>query len=165
MMKKIIIATIFLISFSYVDAFASSARIVGTPRMVKNGNYMDLTFSVNFKGCRGQEVYWGINYSEYPNGPIMRDEEGNALVSYPDYVWNAPGNRAPHNNRLVPGYDDCYYNDYHMRISLARFEPGRKYYMRFFFMMDYLRPKRYEYELVLYDLVDLGNSEWFEFIA
>ena len=147
-----------------VDCEAASAQLVGSPR-ISTANYeLDITYSVNFKGCRGQEVYWGVHFSEYPNGPLMRDDEGNTLVLYPLYIYNAPGGRPPHNNRMCPGYDNCNYDNQNMKMALLRFfEQGRKYYLRFFFVMDYLRPKRYPQELVLYDIVNLGCSDWYEF--
>jgi len=160
----ILLLPLLLVCICPLHSSAASARLVGAPR-ISTANYeLDITFSVNFKGCRGQEVYWGVHFSEYPNGPLMRDDEGNILVLYPLYIYNAPGGRPPHNNRMFPGYDDCYYNDQNMKMALLRFfEQGRKYYLQFFFVMDYLRPKRYPQELVLYDIVNLGQSDWYEF--
>ena len=143
---------------------AASASLVGTP-IIKINNYnLEITYSVNFKGCKGQEVYWGITFYEYPNGPAMTDDDGNTLSIYPDFVYQAPGNSVPHKNRAYPAYDDCYFNDCQLKMALLRFfEQGRKYYFRFGFIMDYLRPKRYPQELVLYDVVRLGQSDWYEF--
>ena len=160
----ILLLPLFLVLLCPLQSIAASACLVGTPRIVIDGYNLDITCSVNYKGCKGQEVYWGVTFYENPNGPAMTDDEGNTLSLYPNFAYQAPGGRVPHNNRLFPGYDDCYYNDYNMRMNLMRFfEKGRKYYFRFFYVMDYLRPKSYPEELVLYRIVNLGTSELFEF--